>query len=216
MTKTTTPTTSRGVAFNREPRPFTCIPLLFILEQPENCSVPHKEQPKGFGLFPARHLKPPLSLYLFAEIMSSLPRGMMWRMNPPDERVQCGDRWKKRRECFVVAAKQKAHSNRDPSLLWYGGQACWSSVCFCAPVQTSSNLAIGREGGTVGRVCLFIMEAGGQIALTGGKEVREGGRAGWRDATADEVTQPCSVASHLFCRRGKGMWEWRVEIVQII
>lgn len=44
---------------------------------------------------------------------------------------------------LVVAAKQKAHSNVDPSLFWYGSQACWSSVCICAPVQTSSTLAAG-------------------------------------------------------------------------
>lgn len=89
--------------------------------------------------------------------MSSLPRGMIWRMNPTDEREQCDDRCKKEKSkhdltesFFVVAAKQKAHSNVDPSLLWYGGQACWSSVCFCAPAQTSSNLATGyrrRDGG---------------------------------------------------------------------
>lgn len=81
--------------------------------------------------------------------MSSLPQEMISRMNPTDEREQCDDRWKKEeqtqpgREFLVVAAKQKAHSNVDPSLLWYGGQACWSSVCVCAPVQTSSTLAAG-------------------------------------------------------------------------
>lgn len=70
-------------------------------------------------------------------------------------------------EFLVVAAKQKAHSNAAPSLVWYGGQACWSSVCLCAPVQTSSTIAAGGKGGTVGRVCLLTMVAGGQIALRG-------------------------------------------------
>jgi len=46
-------------------------------------------------------------------------------------------------EFLVVAAKQKAHSIVDPSLLWYDGQACWSCVCICALVQTSSDLAAG-------------------------------------------------------------------------
>lgn len=36
MTKTTTPATNIGVAFNREPRPLACIPFLFILVQTEN------------------------------------------------------------------------------------------------------------------------------------------------------------------------------------
>ena len=49
----------------------------------------------------------------------------------------------------MVAATQKANSNVDPALLWYGGlggQACWSSVCVWAPVQTSSTLATGYRG----------------------------------------------------------------------
>lgn len=33
-------------------------------------------------------------------------------------------------EFLVVAAKQKAHSNVDPSLLWYGG-ALSASVLLC-------------------------------------------------------------------------------------
>lgn len=81
----------------------------------------------------------------------------------------------------VVVAKQKAHSYVDPSLLWYGGQACWSSVCICAPVQTSSTVAPGWRGGTVGRVCLLTMAAGGQIAPCGeskGGVGREAGRTG--------------------------------------
>lgn len=81
-------------------------------------------------------------------------------------------------EFLVAAARQKADSDADPSLLWYGGQACWSSVCVRAPVQTSSTLATawggGGEEGTVGRVCLRTTAAGGQSALRGGKEGRGG------------------------------------------
>lgn len=82
-----------------------------------------------------------------------------------------------------MAAKQRPESNVNPSLLWRGGRACCSAVC--APVQTSSAVAAGYQGGAVGRVCLRTTEAGGQIALrsTGrggaGKGVRGG--AGWRE-----------------------------------
>ena len=72
----------------------------------------------------------------------------------------------------VVAAKQKARGQRRslPPLVWRPG--CWSSVCVCAPVQTSSTLAAGygRVEQWV-RVCLLTMEAGGQIAQ-GGKVVQ--------------------------------------------
>lgn len=64
-----------------------------------------------------------------------------------ESRVTTGEKRKEQTrpggEFFVVAAKQKAYSDEDPSLLWYGGQACWSSVCVGAPVQTSSTLATG-------------------------------------------------------------------------
>lgn len=124
-----------------------------------------------------------------------------------DEQTQPG------REFLVMAAKQKAHSSVNPSLLRFGDLACWSSVCICAPVQTSSTTAAGYEGGTMGRVCLLTMEAGEQIEVETrrGEErqvVRESrwcganwlvpsghGGPGWHDAAADEITQICCALS---------------------
>lgn len=156
MTKTTTPTTNTGVAFSGEPRPLTCDPLLFILAHLKTLLCLAKTQPKGFGGGTYNYLCHFTSRFYTTEIMSSLPRGMISSMNPTDERessVTTGGKKEQTRpggEFLVVAAKQKAHSNVDPSLLWYGSQACWSSVCVCAPVQTSSTLATGYEGGTNG------------------------------------------------------------------
>lgn len=144
MTKTTTPTTNTGVVFSGEPRPLACNPLLFILFQPEKCTLYlTRKRQRASVVFSVRHLKLPLSLYLslllhWDNVFTA--SGKIWRTNPTDEREQCDDRWKKRRAnttwrgvfFVVVAAKQKAHSNVDPSLLWYCGQACWSSVCVCA------------------------------------------------------------------------------------
>lgn len=81
--------------------------------------------------------------------MSSLPRGDDLQMK--ESSVTTGEKRKKQNKSkhdlagsfSFLKAKQKAHSYGDPSLLWYGGQACWSSVCICAPVQTSSPLAAG-------------------------------------------------------------------------
>lgn len=65
-------------------------------------------------------------------------------------------------------------------------------------MQTSSILAAGDEGGTVGRVCLLTMEAGGQTALGGGEGRREGSGAGGAEPLAGSQ-QPQSAG--LPCRR---------------
>lgn len=49
-----------------------------------------------------------------------------------------------------MAAKQKAHGDTDPSLLWCGGQTCWISVSFCDLVHNSFNLATGGKNGEQG------------------------------------------------------------------
>lgn len=99
-------------------------------------------------------------------------------------------------EFLVVAAKQKAHSNVDPSLLWYGGQACWSSVCVCAcaPVQTSCALAAGyrSEQRWTGCVCLPWKQVGRLHTEVGREGGKEGGRKSrWCGATGSlqAVTQ---------------------------
>lgn len=150
MTIATTPTIRTGVAFSGTPRPLTCFPLLFILIRPADDTAPHRRTAKGLRFEGTQNYL--CHFYLATEIMSPVPQGMIggWTLQMKESSVTTGG--KKRRAnttrrgvffFFVVAAKQKAHSNVDPSLLWYGGQACWSSVCFCAPAQTSCNLAPG-------------------------------------------------------------------------